>query len=131
MADLDFANSTFEPDGPGIDNDYNFDLPDAIMDPPLRVQHDLNTSGDHIQSLRDELREAELDFENSTFDPDGPGIDDDYNFDLPDAIMDPPLRVQHDLNTSGDHIQSLRDELRERQSLRPSKSDWSILFTKK
>ena len=30
------------------------------MDPPLRVQQDLNTSGDHIQSLRDELREAEL-----------------------------------------------------------------------
>ena len=89
MADLEFTNSTFNPDGPGIDNDYNFDLPDAIMDPPLRVQHDLNTSGDHIQSLRDELREAELDFENSTFDPDGPGIDDDYNFDLHDAIMDP------------------------------------------
>ena len=64
---------------------------------------------------------ADLDFENTTFDPDGPGIDDDYSFDLPDAIMDPPLRVQQDLNTSGDHIQSLRAEL----------SDWSVLFTKK
>ena len=30
------------------------------MDPPLRVQQDLNTSGDHIQSLWGELREAEL-----------------------------------------------------------------------
>ena len=65
---------------------------------------------------------ADLDFENPTFDPDGPGIDDDYSFDLPDAIMDPPLRVQQDLNTSGDHIQCLRGELRE-QSLRPRKSD--------
>ena len=60
MADLDFENPTFDPDGPGIDDNYSFDLPDAIMDPPLRVQQDLNTSGDHIQSLRDELREAEL-----------------------------------------------------------------------
>ena len=60
MADLDFENHTFDPDGPGIDDDYSFDLPDAIMDPPLRVQQDLNTSGDHIQSLPGELREAEL-----------------------------------------------------------------------
>ena len=30
------------------------------MDPPLRVQQDLNTSGDNIQILRGELREAEL-----------------------------------------------------------------------
>ena len=60
MADLDFENPTFDPDGPGIDDDYSFDLPDAIMDPPLHVQQDLNTSGDYIQSLRGELREAEL-----------------------------------------------------------------------
>ena len=60
MADLDFENPTFDPDGPGIDDDYSFDLPDAIMDPPLRVQQDLNASGNHIQSLRVELREAEL-----------------------------------------------------------------------
>ena len=51
MADLDFENPTFDPDGSGIDDDYSFDLPDAIMDPPLRVQQDLNTSGDHIQRL--------------------------------------------------------------------------------
>ena len=57
MADLDFDP---DPDGPGIDDDYSFDLPDAIMDLPLRVQQVLNTSGDHIQSLRGELREAEL-----------------------------------------------------------------------
>ena len=60
MADLDFENPTFDPDGPGIDDDYSFDLTDAIMDPLLRVQQDLNTSRDHIQSLWVELREAEL-----------------------------------------------------------------------
>ena len=46
------------------------------------------------------------DFENPTFDPDGPGIDDDENFDFPDAIMDPPLQ---ELNTSGDRIQSRKE----------------------
>ena len=49
MADFDFENPTFDPDGPGIDD---VDLPDANMDPlPLRVQQELNTSGDLIQSL--------------------------------------------------------------------------------
>ena len=49
-----------------------------------------------------------------TFDPDGPGIDDDYSLDLPLAIMDLLLlRVQQELNTSGDLIQSLQGELRE------------------
>ena len=39
MADYDFKNPTFDPDGPGIDDDYSLDLPDAIMDPlPPRVQ---------------------------------------------------------------------------------------------
>ena len=38
MADLDFENPTFDTDGPGIDDDYSLDLPDAIMDPlPPRV----------------------------------------------------------------------------------------------
>ena len=74
---------------------------------------------------------ADLDFEKPTFDPDGPGIDDDYSLDLPDAIMDSPLRVQQDLNTSGDHIQSLRGELREAELEAHQKSDWSIRFTKK
>ena len=60
MADLDFEKPSFDPDEPGIDDDYSFDLHDAIMDPPLRVQQDLNTSRNHIQSLLDELREAEL-----------------------------------------------------------------------
>ena len=59
MADLDFENPTFDPDGPGIDDDYSFDLPDAIMEPPLCVQQDPNTPGDHIQSLRGELRKLE------------------------------------------------------------------------
>ena len=61
MADYDFENPTFDPDGLEIDDDYSVDLPDAIMDPlPPRVQEELNTSGDNIQSLRGEIREAEL-----------------------------------------------------------------------
>ena len=61
MADFDFENPTFDPDGPGIDDNYSLDLPDAIMDPlPLRVQQELNTSGDNIQTLRGEKREAKL-----------------------------------------------------------------------
>ena len=61
MADFDFENPTFDPDGPGIDDDYSLDLPDAIIDPlPPRVQEELNTSGDNIQTLRGEIREAEL-----------------------------------------------------------------------
>ena len=65
---------------------------------------------------------ADYDFENPTFDPDGPGIDDDYSLDLPDAIMHPlPPRIQQEFNTSGDNIQSLRVKL-ERQNLRPRRS---------
>ena len=61
MANYDFENPTFDPDGPGIDDDYSLDLPDAIMDPlPPRVQKELNTFGDNIQSLRGEIIEAEL-----------------------------------------------------------------------
>ena len=61
MADYDFENPTFDPDGPGIDDDYSLDLPDAIMDPlPPRVQQELNMSGDNIQTMRGEIREAEL-----------------------------------------------------------------------
>ena len=58
MADFD---PTFDPDGPGIDDDYSLELADAFMDPlPPRVQEELNTSGNNIQSLQGELREAEL-----------------------------------------------------------------------
>ena len=61
MADFDFENPTFDPDGPGINDDYSLDLPDAFMDPlPQRVQQEFNTSGDNIQTLRGEIREAEL-----------------------------------------------------------------------
>ena len=61
MADFAFENPTFDPDMPGIDDDYSSDLPnDAIMDPPLHVLQELNTSGDRSQSPRGELREAEL-----------------------------------------------------------------------
>ena len=65
MADFNFENPTFDPDGHGIDNDESFDLPNAIMDPlPLRFQQELNTSGDLIQSLQGELREVELEAQN-------------------------------------------------------------------
>ena len=63
MADYDFENHTLDPNEPGIDEDYSFDLPDAIIDPPLRVQQELNTSGDLIQSLQGELREVELEIQ--------------------------------------------------------------------
>ena len=58
MAEFD---PTFDPDGPGKDEDYSLDLSDAIIDPlPPRVQEKLNTSGDNIQSLLGEIIEAEL-----------------------------------------------------------------------
>ena len=61
MADFDFVNPTFDPDGPGKDDDYSLDLPGAIMDLlPLRIQEELNTSEDNIQTLRGKIREAEL-----------------------------------------------------------------------
>ena len=58
MDDVTFENPTFDPDGPGEDDD--FDLPDPPMEPPLDVQQLLNASGDNLQSLQEELREAEL-----------------------------------------------------------------------
>ena len=58
MDDVTFENPTFDPDGPGEDDD--FDLPDTPMDPPPDVQQQLNMSGDLLQNLRDELRQAEL-----------------------------------------------------------------------
>ena len=58
MDDVTFENPTFDPDGPGEDDD--FDLPDPPMEPPLDVQQLLNMSGDNLQSLQEELREAEL-----------------------------------------------------------------------
>ena len=61
MADYDFENRTFDPDGPGIDDDFRLDLTDAIMDPlPPRVKQELNTTRDTMQSLRGEIRESEL-----------------------------------------------------------------------
>ena len=61
MANFDFENPTFNPDGPGIDDDYSLNLLYAIMDPlPSRVQQEFNTSRDNIQTLRGEIREAEL-----------------------------------------------------------------------
>ena len=58
MDDVTFENPTFDPDGPGEDDD--FDLPDPPMEPPPDVQRQLNMSGDNLQNLQEELREAEL-----------------------------------------------------------------------
>ena len=52
----EFENPTFDPDGPGIYDDYSFDLPD----PPLDVQQQLDASGERIQSMRGEIRQGEL-----------------------------------------------------------------------
>ena len=61
MADFDFENPMFDPDGPEIDDDYSLDLRDAIMDQlPPRVQEELNTTGGNIQTLRGKIREAEI-----------------------------------------------------------------------
>ena len=58
MDDVTFENPTFDPDGPEEDDD--FDLHDPPMEPPPDVQRQLNTSGDNLQNLQEELREAEL-----------------------------------------------------------------------
>ena len=62
MDDVTFENPTFDPDGPGEDDDLV--LPDPpVMEPPFDVQQLLNASGDNLQGLQDlqeELREAEL-----------------------------------------------------------------------
>ena len=58
MDDVTFENPTFDPDGPGEDDD--FDLPDPPMEPPPDVQRQLNASGGILQNLQEELREAEL-----------------------------------------------------------------------
>ena len=60
MDDVTFKNPTFDPDGPGVDNDYSFDLPDPPMEPPLDVRQQLNASGDNLQNFAGELRQAEL-----------------------------------------------------------------------
>ena len=74
---------------------------------------------------------ADYDFENPTFDPDGPGIDDDESLVLPDAIMDPlPPRVQQEHNTMGTISRACRVIL-ERQNLRPRRSAWLIPFIRK
>ena len=52
----EFENPTFDPDGPGIDDDYSFDVPD----PPQDVQQQLDASRKRIQSMRGEIRQGEL-----------------------------------------------------------------------
>ena len=56
----EFENPTFDPDGPGIDDDYSFDLPDPPLDPPLDVKQQLDASRERIQSMRGEIRQGEL-----------------------------------------------------------------------
>ena len=59
MDDVTFEN---DPEGPGADDDYSFDLPPppTPMEPPLDVRQQLNASGDNLQNLAGELRQAEL-----------------------------------------------------------------------
>ena len=56
----EFENPTFDPDGPGIDDDYSFDVPDPPLDIPLDIQQQLDASGERIQSMRGEIRQGEL-----------------------------------------------------------------------
>ena len=64
---------------------------------------------------------ADFNFENPTFDPDGPGIDDDYSLDLPDAIMNPlPPRARRSLTRPGTISRPCVVRL-ERQNLRSKK----------
>ena len=60
MNDVTLENPAFDLDGPGVDDDYSFDLPDPPMEPPLDVRQQLNASGDNLQNLAGELRQAEL-----------------------------------------------------------------------
>ena len=60
MDHVTFENPTFDPDGPGVDDDYSFDLPDPPMESPLDVRKQLNASGGNLQNLQGELRQAEL-----------------------------------------------------------------------
>ena len=56
----EFENPAFDPDGPGIDDDYSFDLPRPPLDSPLNVQQQLDATGERIQSMRGEIRQGEL-----------------------------------------------------------------------
>ncbi|MES9897343.1 MAG: hypothetical protein ABW141_20910 [Candidatus Thiodiazotropha endolucinida] len=60
MSGYNFENPLFDPEEPGGGDDYSFDLPDPPMEPPLAVQQELNASGDNLQNLQGELRQAEL-----------------------------------------------------------------------
>ena len=59
MDDVTFENPTSDTDGPEIDD---FDLPDPppVMEPPFDVQVALNTSGNGLLFLQDELRQEGL-----------------------------------------------------------------------
>ena len=69
----------------------------------LNLRHHLQMEASTIKPTMDDIT-----FENPTFDPDGPGVDDDYSFNLPDPPMEPPPDVQHQLNASGDNLQNAR-----------------------
>ena len=56
----EFENPTFDPDGPGKDDNYSTVLTDPPLDPTLHVQQQLNASGERIQSMRGEIRQGEL-----------------------------------------------------------------------
>ena len=64
MDDVTFENPTFDPDGPGEHDDLV--LPDTppppppVMEPPFNVQVELNTSGNSLLFLQDELKQEGL-----------------------------------------------------------------------
>ena len=73
---------------------------------------------------------ADLDFENPTFDPDGPGIDDDYSFDLPDTIMDPQKkRLVDTFYKEVTQVYGLRPDSIDYDQLRIDDDDKSLYWT--
>ena len=58
MDDVTFENPSFDPDGPGEDD--NLVLPDPPLEPPPDVQRQLKVYGNVLQNLRDELGQEGL-----------------------------------------------------------------------
>ena len=83
MDDVTFENPMFDPDGPGVDDDF-----DPPMEPPFDVQPQLNASGDSLQSLQEEFREAELEAQKKRLDSFYNEVSDTYNGLRPENRID-------------------------------------------
>ena len=94
MADYDFENPTFDPKGPGIDDE----LPDAIIDPLLRVQQELYMPEDIVQSLQSESRETELEDQKKRLDTFYQEVNRTYVLG-PDSIDYDQFRIDADSKT--------------------------------